>query len=820
MHLPVFKNELQHLVNEGVLRRAGATHWAAGTFIIPKADQTVRWISDFRKLNEWIDVEEYPLPKIHKVVQDQKPFKYITLLDVAMQYYTFRLDEESQELCTIITPFGKYHYTVLPMGISQSPSWSQATMEEILGDFIINEGVVVYIDDIKITSDTWEEHLDLIDRVLKRLQDNGFTVKPQKCQWARDQALFLGFLFTQTGPKPWPKKIEAILKLAPPTNRTEVRAFCGAITFYRDMFPKRAHILAPITRLQSKDVPFEWTQECQEAFDTIKAVISQEIQFLYPDPNKPFEIYTDASNKQLGSIIKQEDKAVAFYTRKLSPTQANYSTIEKELLSIVETFKEFRSFLQGARITVYTDHANLIHAVENTNARILRWRLILEDFAPTFKHIQGSSNIEADGLSRAPLLEGQKSFESFIFFPPNVPNSVPYPMDFELLAQEQTQDQWLTDQRNRFPDKYQAQIMPIANGEQQLVCYRATPADTWRIYVPQQLVPQVTAWYHFTQGHCGADRLYKSITKHFYIPNFKPYTVTFVQECSSCQKNKLQGPGRGELPPKNITALPWDEVAVDLIGPWSFTLQGRHFTFQALTCVDPFTTLSEVIRIDNKTSEHVAMKFDMEWLSRYPRPLKCIHDQGTEFTGAPFQLLLQAYGIKDTPTTVKNPQANAVNERLHQTLENILRTFLNSPMVYYTHPDQVIEHCFASARYALRTAFNRALEASPGSIVFNRDMVLPIPYLADLHALQTQRQLKVDRRLLQENRKRYYHDYQVGDQVLIRNQDTKRKLNPEAIGPYTITEVHTNGTVVIQRSPHVFERINIRRLKPYNAQQD
>ena len=96
-------------------------------------------------------------------------------------------------------------------------------------------------------------------------------------------------------------------------------------------------------------------------------------------------------------------------------------------------------------------------------------------------------------------------------------------------------------------------------------------------------------------------------------------------------------------------------------------------------------------------------------------------------------------------------------------------------------------------------------------------MVLPIPYLADLHALQVQRQLKVDQRLLQENRKRYFHDYQVGEQVLIRIKDTKRKLNPEGDGPYTITEVHTNGTVVIQRSPHVYERINIRRLKPYSA---
>ena len=462
--------------------------------------------------------------------------------------------------------------------------------------------------------------------------------------------------------------------------------------------------------------------------------------------------------------------------------------------------------------------------MENANARVLRWRLILEDFAPAFQHIKGDSNVEADGLSRAPLTSGQESLhstedegnmESFIFFPPALPDTVPYPMDYELLAQEQVQDQWLQEQRNQYPNQYQTELFPTADGAQQLVCYRSKPNDPWKIYVPQQLVPQVTAWYHYTQGHCGADRLYKSITQHFYIPNFKEYTNNFVRNCASCQSNKIQGPGRGELPPKNITALPWDEVAVDLIGPWSFTLQGREFKFQALTCVDPLTTLSEIIKIDSKESAHVAMKFDMEWLSRYPRPLKCIHDQGTEFTGSAFQLLLQAYGIKDVPTSVKNPQANAVNERLHQTLENVLRTFLNSPMIYYIHPDQIIDHCFASARYALRSSYNRALEATPGALVFNRDMVLPMPYLADLYALQLRRQLKVDQRLLRENRRRYYHDYQVGEQVLVRQDQIKRKLNPQGVGPFTITEVHSNGTVVIQRRPNVFERINIRRLKPY-----
>eukprot|EP00977_Amphora_coffeiformis_P021539 scaffold9447_cov94-Amphora_coffeaeformis.AAC.1 len=823
LHLPTFKKELDRLVEIKVLRKAGATKWAAGTFIIPKKDGKVRWVSDFRKLNEWIVRKQYPLPKVQEVVQKQEEYEFITKLDVSMQYYTFQLDEESQELCTIVTPFGKYHYNVLPMGVCQSPDYAQATMEECLHDLIHKHGVVVYIDDIKITSKSWNEHIKVVSEVLHRLQENGFTVNPLKCEWAVKETDFLGFWFTPTGVQPWAKKTKAILQLAPPTNRTQVRAFCGAVTFYRDMFPRRAHILAPITRLQSKDVPFQWTTECQQAFDTMKGLIAQETLLAYPDPNQPFDVYTDASDVQLGAVIKQHGRPVAFYSRKLSAAQQNYTTIEKELLSVVETLREFKSFLFGAQLTVHTDHINLTTAVEHTNARVLRWRMFLEDFHPRFVHISGVNNVIADGLSRTPL-EGQKAsvsnntaLESLIFLPAFDINNPQYPLDFELIAEQQPQDHRLTVLQQQNPQQFTTLEYPTANGSQELVCFRSTPNADWRVYLPNSLVPSVTEWYHHMLGHAGADRLARAVLTHFYCPRYKEYASHFVSRCLVCQTAKLPGPGISELPPKNITNNPWDEVAVDLVGPWTFKVNGQTFTFFALTCVDTLTAFSDIIRINNKESVNIAAQFEMEWLSRYPRPLRCIHDQGTEFTGAPFQLLLQAHGIKDVPITVKNPQANAIVERLHQTMGNILRTFLNSPLVHQVHPVRLIDHCFASTRFALRASFHRTLEMAPGAAVFQRDMILPIPLIANVQALQQRRQLKVDANLLAANRRRRFHDYSVGDRVLVVSRDIKGKLQPPSTGPFTITAIHTNGTVVIRRRPQVYERINIRRIKPYHG---
>ena len=129
--------------------------------------------------------------------------------------------------------------------------------------------------------------------------------------------------------------------------------------------------------------------------------------------------------------------------------------------------------------------------------------------------------------------------------------------------------------------------------------------------------------------------------------------------------NKHPGPGHGELPAKTVTALPWDEVAVNLIGPWTFAVGPNACKFHALTCIDPLTVFCEVIRINGAKSLHVTAKFDMEWLTQHPRPLHCIHDQGGEFIGPEFQAVSQLCGVKDVPTSAQNPQANAVNERLH-----------------------------------------------------------------------------------------------------------------------------------------------------------
>jgi hypothetical protein len=185
---------------------------------------------------------------------------------------------------------------------------------------------------------------------LKRLEDNAFTINALKCEWAVQETDWLGYWLTPEGLKcTLEEKIDGILKMQPPQNVKQVRAFIGAVSFYRDMFPWRSHHLSLLTSLTGKN-NFTWNREHQVAFQVMKALIACDCMLRYPDHNKPFDIYTDASDYQLAAVIMQKGIPVAYYSCKLTEAQKKYTTLEKEVLSIFMTFKDFDTILLGAII--------------------------------------------------------------------------------------------------------------------------------------------------------------------------------------------------------------------------------------------------------------------------------------------------------------------------------------------------------------------------------------------------------------------------------------------------------------------------------------
>jgi hypothetical protein len=265
------------------------------------------------------------------------------------------------------------------MGLCNSPDIFQEKMSELMVGL---EFARAYIDDLLVISNgNFDDHLDKLEQVLSRLLEAGLKVNVPKSLFGREELEYLGYWITRDGVKPLNKKVEAINNLAAPTNRKELRRFIGLINYYRDMWIRRSEVLAPLTALTSTKVNWKWTEVEQNAFDTMKRLLARETILSFPDFAKPFHINTDASKIQLGAVISQEDKPIAFYSRKLSPAQTRYTTTERELLSIVEVLKEFRNILLGQDLVVHTDHMDLTFKKFNSD-RVMRWRLFIEEYSP------------------------------------------------------------------------------------------------------------------------------------------------------------------------------------------------------------------------------------------------------------------------------------------------------------------------------------------------------------------------------------------------------------------------------------------------------
>ena len=239
----------------------------------------------------------------------------------------------------------------------------------------------------------------------------------------------------------------------------------------------------------------------------------------------------------------------------------------------------------------------------------------------------------------------------------------------------------------------------------------------------------------------------------------------------------------------------------------------------ALTIIDLATCLMELVAIPNKETLTVARALDRAWFSRYPRPVECVHDNGSEFVGIEFQEMLQSYGVKSKLTTVRNPQANGILERTHQVIGNLLRSTRLMSQDLSTLDAQ--QELLAPVTWAINSTYHTTLQATPGQLAFQRDMIMPTTYLANWATIQHRRQEQSIDSTTKENSSRIRHEYCLNDRVLIRRgigNPYLGKLARPTDGPYKIIDIAQlpiNGTVLIQRTANSTERVNIHRLVPF-----
>ena len=328
---------------------------------------------DYRRLNALTKKDSYPLPRINDSLRVLGGSKYFSAMDLASGYWQVELSPEDREKCALISSEGLFEPTRMPQGLCNAPATFQRAMDGILGDLKMS-CVLVYLDDITVFSRTFQEHLSHLRLVFDCLRTAGLKLKPSKCSFFKTEMEFLGHHVSQSGIAPLPGKVDAIRHMTQPTSLRDIQVFLGMVGYYRQFIPHFSELAEPLVRLLIKEVPFVWDEEQDSAFNALREALASSPVLVHPDFDKPFVLFTDASNVAVGAILAQLDEnkvdhPIAYFSKTLSKAERNYSVTERECLAVLLAIKQFRPFLYGTHFTIVTDHSSLCWLHKN----VLLW---------------------------------------------------------------------------------------------------------------------------------------------------------------------------------------------------------------------------------------------------------------------------------------------------------------------------------------------------------------------------------------------------------------------------------------------------------------
>ena len=398
---------LDQMESKGIIRKS-MSPWSSPILLVAKPNGEKRVCIDYRKLNRISKVYTQNLPNLSDVLDTlgEKQAQTFSVCDMKQGFWQLELDEESKEKTAFMTHRGQYEFNRLPYGLANSPATFNMVMNEVIRD--LNwKSALVYVDDILIYSKNFEEHLGHLAALFDRLVEANLKLKPSKCQFACKEVRYLGHVITKEGIAVDPEKTDAIQSYSAPKNVKEVRMFLGLCNYYRKFIHNYSKITTPLNELLHKDRKFQWTDDCQRAFDTLKTKLTSAPILVFPDFNKEFILHTDASGTAIGYVLGQHDndkrlRVIAYGGRMLRKQEQKWDVKDRECLALVVAIKQFHVYLANTKFHVYTDHIALqyLHRIKESTGRLARWSMYLQSYNFEVHYQQGKENVIADFLSR------------------------------------------------------------------------------------------------------------------------------------------------------------------------------------------------------------------------------------------------------------------------------------------------------------------------------------------------------------------------------------------------------------------------------------
>ncbi|KAG0438521.1 Retrovirus-related Pol polyprotein from transposon [Dictyocoela muelleri] len=524
-----------------------------------------------------------------------KESKFFSNIDLNQGYYQIPIENKDTEKTGFRILNRTFVFQRMPFGLSNAPSTFQKAMNHL---FRSVENCIIYLDDILIYTKDIGTHYETLKKVFQIIKENNISVNFEKSEFVKRQINFLGHTITEKGIIPNISKLDNLSCESVKTKK-HLQHLLGVINWYRPFIPNISIKLHPIYELlKTKDRKIQFSNADKKLIQQVIEEIKQKPLLNHPDINQNFVLKCDASKHGIGSVLLQKAKIIGFYSSKYSPQENNYSIVEKEVLSIIKSLNHFKPLIYNTKIFIYTDNKNLTFRGPLTK-RIERWKLTLEEYDYELLHIEGKNNEHADSLSRLLLISEKTD--------PHDKDRIEYPQ-FEIesiktaLLQKNKCD--INKQNEKFND-----------------------------------LKEIIKSLHKKFIHPGIVKMELLARRYFKIPGIKRIIQDVCNECNGCNTSKefrrIYGATNNHLSVSNINEC----ISIDLKGP----IKSHHFKhtrkpkcFYILVISDIFSRYTESFIIYNIEATTVISYLLKSWITKYGAPIKCLTDNGRQFTSVKF----------------------------------------------------------------------------------------------------------------------------------------------------------------------------------------
>ncbi|XP_018915299.2 retrovirus-related Pol polyprotein from transposon gypsy [Bemisia tabaci] len=680
--LEAVRKEIQRMLTLGIIERSSSPY---SNPIVPvgKKDGAIRVCLDARTLNSRL-ISDAECPELIDVIlaRFSNP-QYISTLDCTASFWQILLDPDSRDPTSFNFEGRNYRFCRLPFGLNVSMQIFIKALDTVLGPET-HSFLSKYVDDLKVVSPTFSEHLRHLAHVFGASIDAGITFKFLKCGFLEPETDFLGFILSKKGILKDPRKLEAISQYPKPTNVKALQAFLGLVNFYRKFHDTYSELVSPLFHLLRKDVAWRWGEAEEDAFNKVKQVFTEKVVLCYPIHGHPYHLNTDSSLNAISGELYQIDeegyrRPIAYYSRCLTQCERRYTTTEQELLSIVACCQKFSQLILGYRVVVEskvlveTDHHSLtfLNNCHLSTGRLTRWALFLQQFNLEVKHVKGSENIAADTLSRYP--------PDYHLLPPNnleinVNLSRVFSPDMRSDLLKQIPKLTLSDPRygkifQEVQEQKEKKSLYIIHDNALFLKDKKTAQHL--LCIPVSLEEEVVNLTHAFLGHLGSRKVHNYLKHRAVFPQMKRKIKAVVKACIDCQQSKvanekIYAPLIPVLATSNLALL-----SVDLFGP----LPRAFGNFvHILVCLDVFSKYIRLIPLRRATAVVVTRHFISDFVEIEGVPVQVVADRGPAFHSKYWDSELKKLNIKPRHSSPWHPQSNPV-ERYMRTLGALFRIY-------------------------------------------------------------------------------------------------------------------------------------------------